>query len=149
MKKKAIFRFVSSGVFILVVGVALGLPLTATSPAHSQSAGKQDVYLLGIMDPDGRKHIWALPVETGTAISRQLSAKYPRQAIDGVIFYRASSWRDTANLVLEAHAQQNALLVNLTNRIERMKRTGPDRKLARRVTALEKRLNESLESGYR
>ena len=129
--------------------MALGLPLTATSPAHSQSAGKQDVYLLGIMDPDGRKHIWALPVETGTAISRQLSAKYPRQAIDGVIFYRVSSWRDTANLVLEAHAQHSDLMVDLIKRIERIKRSGADRELTRRVTALENRLNESLDSGYR
>ena len=149
MKTKSISRFVSFGILIMVIGVSLGLSPLATRPAHSQSAGKLDVYLLGIMDPDNRKHIWALPVETATGISRQLATKYPRKSIDGVIFYKVSSWRDTANLVMEAHAQQSALMVDLINRIERIKRSGPDRKLTRRVTAIEKRLNESFDPGYR
>lgn len=149
MKTKSISRFVSFGILIMVIGVSPGLPPLATRPAHSQSAGKLDVYLLGIMDPDNHKHIWALPVETATGISRQLATKYPRKSIDGVIFYKVSSWRDTANLAMEAHAQQSALMVDLINRIERIKRSGPDRKLTRRVTAIEKRLNESFDPGYR
>jgi hypothetical protein len=150
MKIKSIFRFASFRILVLTIGVCvLSWILSATSPAQSLPDGKSDVYLLGIIDPDDRKHIWALPAETTTGISRQLAAKYPRQSIDGVIFYRVSSWRDTANLVLEAHARQGALMVDLINRIERINRSGPDRKLARRVTAIEKRLNESLDSGYR
>lgn len=150
MKIKSIFRFASSKILVLITGVCLlSWILPATNPAQSLPDGKSDVFLLGIIDPDDRKHIWALPVETATGISRQLAAKYPRQSIDGVIFYRVSSWRDTANLVLEAHAQQGALMVDIINRIERIKRSGPDRKLTRRITALEKRLNESSDSGYR
>ena len=149
MKKRRIYRFISSGVFILVAGICAGLPLLATSLAQSQPDRKSDAYLLGIIDPDNRKHIWALPVDAATGISRQLAAKYPRKSIDGVIFYRVSSWRDTANLVLEANAQQSALIVDLIKRIERIKRHGTDRELTRRVKALEKRMNKSFESGYR
>ena len=144
MKKESIFSLVSIGLLVLMACLfGLSSPLSATSPA------KSDVVLLGIIDPDDRKHIWALPAGTATGISRQLAAKYPRQSIDGVIFYRVGSWRDTAHLVLEAHAQQGALMVDLTNQIERIKRSGPDRKLTRRVTALEMRLNKSLDSGKR
>ena len=110
---------------------------------------KESIFNLAVMDPDDRKHILVLPAEMATGISRQLDAKYPRKSIDGVIFYRVGSWRDTANLVLEAHAQHSALMVDLIKRIERIKRSGADRKLTRRVTALENRLNESLDSGYR
>lgn len=149
MKIKSKNRLVLLGVFILLAGLCLVLPLSAKGPAQLRSDSTSDLYLLGIIDPDDRKHIWALPGEAGAAIGRQLAVKYPRKSIDGVIFYSVRSWRDTANLVIEAHAQQGALMVDLINRIERIKRTGPDRKLTRRVTALEKRLNESLDSGYR
>lgn len=147
MKIKSKNRFVLWGLFILLPVVCLVLPLSAPGPAQSQSAGKSDVYLLGIMDPDDRKHIWALPAEAAAGIGRQLAAKYPRKSIDGVIFYRVRSWRDTANVLIEAQAQQGALMVDLINRFERIKQSGPDRKLTRRVTALEKRFNESMDSG--
>ena len=144
MKKESIFNLAFIGLLAMMACVfGLSLPLSATSPA------KSDAVLLGIMDPDGHKHIWALPADAATGISRQLAAKYPRKSIDGVLFYRVSSWRDTANLVIEAHALQGALMFDCINRIERLKRIGPDRKLARRVTALEKLLNERFDSGYR
>ena len=144
MKKESIFNLAVIGFVVLMAGVfGLSLPLWASSHA------KSDVVLLGVMDPDDRKHILALPAETATGISRQLAAKYPRESIDGVIFYRVGSWRDTANLVLEAHAQHSDLMVDLIKRIERIKRSGADRELTRRVTALENRLNKSLDSGYR
>ena len=150
MELNLIFRYASFKILVLVICVCvLGWILPATGPAQSLPGDKSDVYLLGIIDPDDRKHIWALPAEAATGFSRQLAVKYPRKTIDGVVFYRVHSWRDTANLLIEAHAQQAALMVDLINRIERIKRSGPDRKLTRRVTALEKRLNESLNSGYR
>jgi hypothetical protein len=149
MKRKSKNRFMLSGVIVLLAGVCLVLPLSAAGPAQTRPGGTSDVSLLGIIDPDDRKHIWALPVDAAAGISKQLAAKYPRKSIDGVTFYRVRSWRDTANLVIEAHAQQGALMVDLINRMERIKRSGPDRKLTRRVTALEKRLNKAFDSGYR
>lgn len=150
MKKKSIFSMFSIGVLVLVIGVFMtSLPLPATSPAKSLNDGKSDIDLFGIMDPDGRKHTWALPAETAAGISRRLAAKYPSKLIDGVTFYRVHSWRDTANLALEAQAQQGILIVDLINHIERLQKTGPDKKLTRRVLALEKRLNEMSFSGYR
>lgn len=146
MKKKSIFSMLSTGVLVLVFGGFMtGLPLPATSPAKSLNDRKADIDLFGIMDPDGRKHTWALPAETAAGISRRLAAKYPSKLIDGVTFYRVRSWRDTANLAIEVHAQQGLLMVDLINQIERLKKIGPSRKLTRRVTALEKRLTKMLE----
>ena len=101
------------------------------------------------MDPDDRKHIWALPAEAAAGIGKQLAAKYPRKSIDGVIFYRVRSWRDTANVLIEAQAQQGALIVELSNQIKRLKKFGLDRKLTGRVSQIEKRLNKMTDSGYR
>jgi hypothetical protein len=146
MKKKSIFSFVSSGILVLVFAVFMfSWPLPATSPAKSLRDSHADVYLIGILDPDDRKHVWALPAEAATGIGRRLAANYPSKSIDGVTFYRVGSWRDTANLAIEAHAQQGILIVDLVNQIDRLKKSGPDRKLTRRVTALEKRLNKILE----
>ncbi|MDX1707969.1 MAG: hypothetical protein R3274_05170 [Desulfobacterales bacterium] len=144
MKIKSIISLFSCVLLFFVIGV-LGnsLPLSAASPANS------DVVLLGIMDPDDRRHIWALPADAAADINRQLAAKYPRKLIDGVTFYRVRSWRDTAHLVIEAHAQQGLLIVDLIEQVERLRRNGTDRKLTRRVTALEKRLNQALDPGNR
>lgn len=148
MKKKSFFSFVSSGILILVFGVfLLRLPSPATSPAQTSGSAKSDVYLLGALDPDDRKHIWALPAETGSNISRRLAAKYARKSIDGITFYQVRSWRDTAHLAIEAHAQQGVLIVNLIHQLERLKEFGPDRKLARRVTALERRMIRMSDAG--
>ena len=143
MKKLSNFRTVSIGVLFLVIAAfMLSLTRPAASPAKSLNDVKSDFYLFGIMDPDGRKHTWVLPSETASGISRQLAAKYPRQSIEGVTFFMVASWRDTANMAIEAHAQQGILIVDLINQVERLKKFGPDRKLIRRVTALEKRITQ-------
>jgi hypothetical protein len=150
MKQKSFFNFVSAGIMVLVIGAfILRLPLPATSPAESQQPGKANVHLLGIIDPDDRKYIWALPTESGALINRRLAARYPRKTIDGIIFFRVHSWRDTANVVLEAHAHQGELIVDIINRIERIHKSGPNRVLTRRVAALEKRIAQMTDSGYR
>lgn len=148
MKKTFIFSGLLCGILMSVLGgFLLGLPLPSTSPAQTSAIAKSDAFLLGMMDPDGHKHIWALSAETATGISRRLAAKYPRKTIDGVTFYQVRSWRDTAHLVIEAHSQQGVLIVDLIHQIERLKKLGPDRKLTRRVTALEKRLTRMSEPG--
>ena len=150
MKQKSLFNIVSAGIMAMVIGsFIIRLPLPATSPAESLQPGKANVHLFGIIDPDDRKHIWALPTETGTLIKRHLAARYPRKTIDGIIFFKVHSWRDTASVVLEAHAHQGELIVDLINRIERIHKSGPNKVLTRRVTALEKRLAQMTDSGYR
>ena len=149
MKKKSFFNFVLYGVLMVAFSAfLLRLLLPATSPAQTDGITKTEIFLLGTVDPDDRKHIWALPSETGADISRRLAAKYPRKSIDGVTFYQVHSWRDTAHLAIEAQAQQGVLLVNLINQLERLKEFGPDRKLTRRVTALEKRITRMSDAGH-
>ena len=150
MKKKSFFNFVSAGFMAMVIcAFILRLPSPVTSSADSLQPGKANVHLLGIIDPDDRKHIWALPTEAGALIDRRLAARYPRKTIDGIIFFKVHSWRDTANTVLEAHAHQGELIVDLINRIERIHKSGPNKMLTRRVTALEKRIARMTDSGYR
>ena len=97
------------------------------------------MYLLGIIDPEGYKRIWAFPAETAIGISKRLAAKYPRKTIDGVTFFRVTSWRDTSNLAIEANAQQGLLIVNLFKEIKTLKENEPNRQLTRRVSKLKKR----------
>ena len=125
----------------------LSMPLLAKSPAGSLSGESSNVYLFGIIDPDGYKRIWAYSAETAIGISRRLAAKYPSKTIDGVSFFRVTSWRDTSNPAVEANAQQGLLIVDLFKEIKRLKVSAPGTQLTRRVNKLEKRLNAMTDAG--
>ena len=123
MKKRTILRFLCSGVVVSVIAVwAFNLPSLAARPDKSLYKGKSDIYLFGSIDPDGHKHIWALPVETAAGITRRLAAKYPRQSYDGVIFYRVHSWRDMAKLAGEANQHQGLMIVELFKEVDALKK---------------------------
>ena len=141
MEEKSIFRIYSIGIFAFVISTfLLSMPLLAANPAGSSSDRVSEMALFGIIDPDGHKHFWALPAEAKIGISNRLAAKYPRKIIDGIHFYRVTSWRDTANLFREANAQQGKLIADLFVEIERLKKQSPER-LAGRVKKLEKQVN--------
>jgi len=149
MKKKSIFIIHVLGILVFVIGVfILSMPLSAKSPAGSSSDGSSNVYLIGIIDPDGHKRIWAFPAETASGISRRLAAKYPSKTIDGVSFFRVTSWRDTSNLTVEANAQQGLLIVDLFKEIKLLKANASSRQPARRVNKLEKQRNAAPYGGY-
>ena len=148
MGKKSIFIIHALGVLVFVIGVfMLSIPLLAKSPAGSSSDGGSNVYPIGIIDPDGNKRIWAFPAETTIGISRRLAAKYPSKTIDGISFFQVTSWRDTSNLAVEAHAQQGLLIVDLFKKIKRLKANAPSRQLDRRVNKLEKQLKAMTDAG--
>ena len=148
MEKKSIFIIHALGILVFVIGVfMLSIPLLAKSPAGSSSGDSSNVNLVGIIDPDGNKHIWAFPAETAIGISRRLAAKYPSKTIDGVSFFRVTSWRDTSNLAVEASAQQGLLIVDLFRDIKRLKAVAPSRQLDRRVKKLEKQLKSMTRQG--
>jgi hypothetical protein len=149
MGKKSIFIIHALWVLVFVIGVfMLSMPLLAKSPAGSSFDGSSNVYLFGIIDPDGHKHVWAFPAETASGISRRLAAKYPSKKIDGVSFFRVTSWRDTSNLAIEANAQQGLLIVDLFKEIKLLKANAPSRQPARRVNKLEKQRNATPYGGY-
>ena len=148
MEKKSIFMIHAMVVLVFVIGVfMLSIPLLAKSAAGSSSDGSSNVHLVGIIDPDGHKRIWAFPAETAVGISRRLAAKYPSKTIDGVSFFRVTSWRDTSNLAIEANEQQGLLIVDLFKEIKSVKANAPSRQLVRRVNKLEKQLNEMSDGG--
>lgn len=148
MEKKSIFIIHVLGVLVFVIGVfILSIPLSAKSPAGSSPDGSSNVYLIGIVDPDGHKRVWAFPAETGSGISRRLAAKYPSKTMDGVSFFGVTSWRDTGSLAIEANAQQGLLIVDLFKEIKSLKANAPDRQLARRVNKLEKQLKAMTDTG--
>ena len=150
MKKKSILIIYAFGVLIFVIAVFMpSIPLLAKSPAGSSFDGSSSVHLLGIIDPDGHKHIWAFPAETVIGISRRLAAKYPSKTIEGVSFFRVTSWRDTSNLAIEANEQQGLLIVDLFKELKSLKANAPSSQLVRRVNKLEKQMNAMLDGGYR
>ena len=150
MQRKSIFVTHAFGALFFVIGVfMLGMPLMAKSPAGSPTEESSNVHLVGIIDPDGQKHIWAFPAETADGISTRLAAKYPRKTLDGVSFFRVTSWRDTSQLAVEANAQQGLVIVGLYKEIKSLKVKAPDAKLARRVNKLERRLDAMTDAGYR
>jgi len=150
MAKKSIFNIHALGVLVFMVGVfMLSMPLLAKSPAGSSSDGSSNVYLVGIIDPDGHKRIWAFPAETAIGISKRLAAKYPSKTIDGVSFFRVTSWRDTSNLAIEATAQQGLLIVDLFKQIKILKENAPSAQLVRRVDKLERQSNARIEGNFR
>ena len=141
MGEKSIFQIYSIGIFVFVISTLLiSMPLLAKNPAGSSSDRVSEMVLLGIINPDGHKHFWALPAEAKIGISKRLAAKYPHKTIDGIHFYRVTSWRDTANLFREANAQQGKLIAELFVEIERLKKQSHER-LAGRVKKLEKQVN--------
>ncbi len=143
MKKRTFFSICCSGFLVAVAAVLmLDMPSLATGPDKSLNDIKSHVRLFGSIDPDGHKHIWALTVGEAADLTRQLAVKYPRQTIDGVIFYRVRSWRDMANLALEANKQQGLLIVDLIKDVERLKMRPSNRQLESKVIRLEKKVNE-------
>lgn len=150
MEKKSILIIYTLGVLVFVIGVFMpSIPMLAQSPAGSLFDGSSNVHLFGIIDPDGHKRIWVFPAETATGISRRLAAKYPSKTIEGVRFFRVTSWRDTSNLAIEANAQQGLLIVDLFKELRSLKANAPSRQLVRRVNKLEKQMNAMLDGGYR
>jgi len=144
------FIIYALGVLVFVTGVfMLSTALLAKTPAKSSSDEISNVYLLGIIDPDGHKRIWAFPAETAIGISKRLAAKYPSKTIDGVTFFRVTSWRDTSNLAIDANAQQGLLIVDLFKEIKTLKENEPNSQLARRVRNLEKQWNNWIEGNWR
>ena len=150
MGKKSIFIIHALGVLVFVIGVfMLSMPLLAKSPAGSSSDGSSNVFPLGIIDPDGHKRIWAFPAETAIGISKRLAAKYPSKRVDGVTFFRVTSWRDTGELAIEANAQQGLLIVDLFKEIKILKEKAPGSQLVRRVDKLERQWNNRIEGNWR
>jgi hypothetical protein len=150
MKKKSIFIIHALGVLVFVIAVfMLSMPLLAKSPPGSSSDGSSNMYLLGIIDPDGHKHIWAFPAETASGISKRLAAKYPSKTIDAVTFFRVTSWRDTSNLAIAANAQQGLLLVDLLKEIKILKKNTASSQLVYRVNKLERQWNARIEGNWR
>lgn len=138
------------GVLAFMIAVfMLSKPLPAKSPDGSSSDGSSNVYLLGIIDPDGHKHIWAFPAEAALGISKQLAAKSPGKTIDGVTFFRIASWRDAGNLAIEANAQQGLIIADLSKEIKHLKSNTPGAQLAQRVTKLERQMREMTFQGIR
>ena len=150
MRKKSMLIIYALGVLVFGVGVFMpSIPMLAQNPAGSSFDGSSNVHLFGIIDPDGHKRIWVFPAETAMGISRQLAAKYPSKTIEGVSFFRVTSWRDTSNLAIEANAQQGLLIVDLFKELKNLKANAPSSHLVRRVNKLEKQMNAMLDGGYR
>jgi hypothetical protein len=112
------------------------------------------VQTVGIINPDGGKSVWLVPDDIS-----EFLAKYSSQKIEGLKFYRFTSWKDAATFLAAVNEHQELMIRNLAVNIQKLtKRVGIlERTRApataypvnRRIEALEKKVREMSDGGYR
>ena len=123
--------------------VIVGLLVTALIPANAGAAEssktniQDSLQTVGIIDPDGAKSVWLISSASGGDISGLL-AKYPSKMIDGLKFYKVSSWRDTARFFTVVNEKQAQTIRQLAKNMQ---------KLNKRVGNLEKKRRKIVYSG--
>jgi hypothetical protein len=140
-----------------------GLLVTALIPANAADTEKSKTPIqsglqtVGLINPDGAKSIWLIPTSSGDDISG-LIAKYPSKMLDGLKFYKVSSWRDTARFLAVVNENQAHTIRLLAENIQKLnKRVGNLEKMKRnvissgsldgRVKALEKKVDHMSDGG--
>ena len=147
---------------LLMVSIGLlflnALPSNAMESGNIKTLMPEDVWQVGIINPDGVKSFWPLP-DTGGDDIVGLLAKYSFKMIDGIKFYEITSWRDTAAFFAFVNEQQGRMILNLESNVRQLykrvailERRGGGRfksPLDHRVQALEKKVHEMTDSGHR
>ena len=151
MKQETIFTQIA-----VMVMVTVGLMLIGNFPAQGADNGKilAKVQPVGIINPDGGKSLWLVPDD----ISEYL-AGYSSQRIEGFKFYTLTSWKDAATFMAAVNQHQEQMIRDiaanmqkLTKRVGILERTGvrvTTYPVNHRIEALEKKVKEMTDSGYR
>lgn len=142
----------------------VGLLMTALIPANaadaesSQTNIQDNLQTVGMINPDGAKSVWLISNCRGGDIAGLL-AKYPSKMIDGLKFYKVSSWRDTARFLTVVNEQQAQTIRQLAKNMQKLnKRVGNLEKkrprivysgsIDRRVKALENKVDYMSDGGH-
>ena len=151
MKYKTLFSKIA-----VMVMVTVGLIFLGNFPSEGANNVKipAKVQTVGIINPDGGKSVWLVPDDIS-----EFLAKYSSQKIEGLKFYRFTSWKDAATFLAAVNEHQELMIRNLAVNIQKLtKRVGIlERTRApattypvnRRIEALEKKVREMSDGGYR
>jgi len=155
MKQKLFSRKIRA-----VIPVFIGLLLignftsNAADNKKNQAKNRAVVQTVGIINPDGGKSIWLVPEDVSGLLS-----KYASKKIEGLNFYQFTSWQDTATFLGTVNQHQEQMIRNLavnmqklTKRVgilERTRASATTYPVNRRIEALEKKVREMSDGGYR
>ncbi len=151
MKHETLFSKIA-----VMVMVTVGLIFIGNFPSEGANNVQipAKVQPVGIINPDGGKSIWLVPDDIS-----EFLAKYSSQKIEGLKFYRFISWKDAATFLAAVNEHQELMIQNLAVNIQKLaKRVGIlERTRApattypvnRRIEALEKKVREMSDGGYR
>ena len=115
-----------------------------------------DAQTVGIIDPDGIQSVWLVPDYESRDMFQEL-AKHPVIMVEGVQFYKLSTWQDTAGFLAEMGRRHEIWIQVLVEDIQRLsrinrahkinRRSKPD-PLSERVRVLEEKVKQMTDSGY-
>lgn len=110
----------------------------------------EDAQTVGIIDPDGIQSVWLVPDYESGDVFQEL-AKHPVVMVEGVQFYKISTWKDTAGFMaamgrrhevwIQALVADNQRLSKI-NQAYRVNNTPQPAALSERVRALEEKFEE-------
>ena len=144
-------------VTILIMAIALaGCASNKNEKADSPNALRlnvEDIQPIGIIDPDGNQSIWVISSETRHKLSVRLK-KYSVKQMEGLDFYKLTSWKDAYQILSAVTDQQGRILYSMAHELQRIKKQRPRRyRTGRRpttsISSLEKRIKklEQLNNG--
>ena len=156
-KKLSTYTIILLIVFALLVMTGI-LPAGAAESKSPKINTQDDMQAVGIINPDGVKRVWLISNSSGENIP-DLLAKYPSKMIDGLKFYKLSSWQDIARLLTVVNEQQAQMIRKLAQNVLRLnKRVGnleqkrrwkvSSGTLDHRVQALEKKVDYMSDGGH-
>jgi hypothetical protein len=159
MTSKMLSAYTIMLLIVLAVFAMIGiLPAGAAESKSSKINTQDDMQTVGIINPDGAKRVWLISNSSAGDMS-DLLAKYPSKMIDGLKFYKISTWQDIARLLTVVNEQQAQLIRKLARDMLRLnKRVGnlekkrrskvPSGSLDHRVRALEKKVDYMSDGGH-
>ncbi len=151
MKHETLFSKIA-----VMVMVTVGLIFIGNFPSEGANNVQipAKVQPVGIINPDGGKSIWLVPDDIS-----EFLARYSSQKIEGLKFYRFTSWKDAAAFLAAVNEHQELMIRNLavniqklTKRVgilERTRASATTYPVNRRIEALEKKVREMSDGGYR
>ena len=113
---------------LLLLGT-LSSDAAGTENPKKNANTQNDIQLVGLISPDGTTNLWPIAKARGGKI-RGLLANYPSKFMEGIKFYKLSSWQGMAKILMAVNEQQSQVIRHMAQDVQ---------KLNKRVRILEKK----------
>lgn len=145
--------------FLVFVGLLLfgTFPSDSVSIENTDKIPQDDIQPVGIINPDGAANLWSLSISRASDILGLL-AKYPSEMMEGIQFYRLSSWQDMARILTAFNEHQTQVIRHLAQDVQKLNErvkilekkrqwVGHSGSINSRVQALEKKVKDMSDGG--